>query len=51
MPKRKRDDKDSYSYIKKKIKKLERKLLKGRRRSSSSPDSEPMLSTAQGIFI
>ncbi|CAK1595988.1 unnamed protein product [Parnassius mnemosyne] len=40
MPKRKCDDLDSLNYIKKKIKKLERKLLKSQRcRSSSPPDS------------
>uniref|UniRef100_A0A2A4J6C6 Uncharacterized protein n=1 Tax=Heliothis virescens TaxID=7102 RepID=A0A2A4J6C6_HELVI len=41
MPKRKHEN--SVSYIKKKIKKLERKLLRGRRRSSSSSEqsSEP----------
>lgn len=48
MPKRKRGD--SISYIRKKIRKLEKKLLKGCRRSSSS--SEQSSSEPQGsVYI
>ncbi|XP_072948702.1 uncharacterized protein [Epargyreus clarus] len=53
MPKRKRSDTDSLDYIKKKIKKLERKLLKGkrRRRNSSSTDSSQLSNNLQDDII
>ncbi|CAH2243115.1 jg14411 [Pararge aegeria aegeria] len=49
MPKRKRSETESLDYIKKKIKKLERKLLNSKRRSTSDSESSVELRAEQSV--